>query len=197
MAVVTPTIAARDHTRETTLNQWRALGYEPLVIRQDPALPYGHRSQRQTARAAIIAGLQTGAEVIVYAEDDIDLDPRIPGVLGRAAAEEGPCSLWHRPRFRPTRIPSPGPDGVAITYARAARQWWGSQCVVLTRTQAIRLLGCNYGHGGIDMDLRLLAPIRITVPSLVGHRRLPRAATRARHYDCTDYEGPRTQEDPC
>lgn len=195
--VVTPTIPARDRARHATLAQWRDLGWTPIVIRQDPHIPHGHRAQRDTARTAIRSGLHTGAAIIVYAEDDIDLDPRIPGVLDRAASEEGPCSLWHRPRFRPARIPAPGPDGVAITRARAARQWWGSQCVVLTRAQAARLLGCDYGHGGIDMDLRMLAPIRITVPSLVGHRRLPRAATRAAHYDCDDYTGPRTQETEC
>lgn len=182
IAVVTPTVAARDHTREATLTQWAALGHEPIVIRQDPAVPSGHRAQRDTARTAIRAGLETGADVIVYAEDDIDLDLRVRAVLPAAASDAGPCSLWHRLRFRPARaVPARG--DVMIVHARGAARWWGAQCVVLTRPLAERLLTVDYGRGGIDMDLRLLPPMRITVPPLVSHRPGPRVATRGAHID--------------
>lgn len=49
--VVTPTVAARGTTREQTLRQWRALGHDPIVVRQDSAVPYGHRAQRDTLPA--------------------------------------------------------------------------------------------------------------------------------------------------
>lgn len=188
--VVTPTVPQRAGTREATLGQWRALGLEVIVVEQDPALPLGHRSQLATARRALTAGLEHGAPVVVYAEDDIDLDPRIPRVLP-AALGRGPCSLWHRPRFRPAGVPGRGPDQVLVVPARAAGRWWGAQCLVLGRACAETLVCAEYGRGGIDMGVRLLPGLRITVPPLVAHRGVPRAATRGRPVDCDGYEGPR------
>lgn len=190
VVVVTPTVAARRGAREVTLAQWRALGHDPIVVEQPADVPHGHRQARATAQAALAAGLAAGAELIVFAEDDIDLDPRIPEVLGCDLPL--PLSLWHRPRFRPAvsrRVPLTGL--VEVGPARARSEWWGSQCVVLDRHLTGWLLDVDWGRGGIDMDLRLLPPIHVTVPSLVGHRRLPRLATRGRHYDADDYEGPR------
>lgn len=198
--MVTPTVPQRRSLRDATLRQWDQLGLPPIVVEQDPAWPLGHMSSRATACRALRAGLDTGADVIVFAEDDIDLDPRIPGILAVAADGDGPCSLWHRPRFRPAHAASPaGVGGVTVVRAKAARRWIGSLCVVLTAEQAARLLATASKHdsphnGGIDIDLRDLAPIRITVPSLVAHRRLPRLASRGTHIDCDDYEGPRTDD---
>jgi hypothetical protein len=188
--VVTPSIVARTESRQVTLRQWAALGLSTIVVVQDPALPIGHRSQTLTAQAALRRGLGTGADVIIYAEDDIDLDPRIMRVLP-ALPGRSPVSLWHRPRFAPKTPPPRGLDQIVITRAVSSSRWWGAQCVVLTRDQAARLAAGDCGPGGIDRGLRT-GPMRITIPPLVGHRRLPRAASTGTHVDCTGYEGPRS-----
>lgn len=51
--VVTPTVAARRRARETTLEQWRALGAHPIVVEQPPTAPIGHMAQLATARAGL------------------------------------------------------------------------------------------------------------------------------------------------
>lgn len=183
VVVVTPTVEARQHVREATLDQWRTLGFEPLIIEQGP--PYGHRRQRENSRAAIRAGLDTGAAVIIHAEDDIDLDPRIPRVLP-ACLGPAPCSLWHRPRFEPPGVARPGQ--VVVTPARAPVRWYSALCVVMTRAQAEHALTLDYGRGGWDLDLRLTG-VRITVPSLVQHRHLPRVASRGGWIGAVDWEG--------
>lgn len=196
VVVVTPTIPGRRRTRDATLAQWTALGLPVLVVEQDPGLPVGPASQLATAREALRGGVASGAAVVVYAEDDIDVDPRLlrmlPMLLGA-----GPCALWHRPRFRPARLPALGPDQVVVVPARAPRRWWGGQCVVATSAQAAAWAAVDYGRGGIDMGLRLMPGLRITVPALAAHRPLPRAATRGPRIDTDTYVGPRTQEDPC
>lgn len=185
IVVVTPTVEARRDVRETTLSQWRAFGLDPLVVEQGP--PYGHQRSRETARAALAAGLDAGASLIVFAEDDIDLDARVPRILPLCLGDT-PCSLWHRPRFEPAGRAVPGQ--VVITRAKNVAAWVGSLCVVLSRAQAEKLVTTPPAGGGIDNDMRTLG-MRITLPSLVQHRALPRVATKCgpRQIFADDYEG--------
>lgn len=186
---MTPTVVPRRHTRDVTLDQWRTLGATPIVVEQEDG-PTGHGQQIITARAAIRAGLNTDADLIVYAEDDIDLDPRLVGILP-ACIGDAPVSLWHRPRFRPRRLP---PGDIVIVDAIQSRTWFSSLCLALPRRVAAALVDQPApDHGGIDMCLRDWK-VRITVPALVEHRPGRRYASRnGRHYTSDTYEGPTSE----
>jgi hypothetical protein len=173
ITVTTPTVQQRRHSRELTLCQWRALGIRPILVEQDPALPLGHASQTLTALRAVREGLHSGADIILYAEDDINLDPQVLNALA-AWDRQAPLSLWHRPRFRPA-----GAKDSTIVQALNSAHWYSSLAIALTRPMAQHLTAQPAGARGIDIMLRTLPPMQITVPVLVEHRHLPRVASKA------------------
>lgn len=173
LTVVTPTVDARRGIRDATLDQWRAIGYEPLVVEQSP--PYGHERQTTTALTALHLGLDTGAGWIVYAEDDIDLLPALPAALPTLLLDV-PVFLWPRPWMI-----EPGTVGVAP--CRHPARYWGSQCIVMPRHVAQFVTEYPGMRHGIDLRIReTLAANRIRMhvhnPPLVTHRDLPRIASR-------------------
>lgn len=187
IVVVTPSIPQRRATRDVTLVQWVRLGADPIMIEQDPALPLGPHSQLATARAALRAGLGTGAEMILYAEDDIDIDPHIADILP-CCTGDAPVSFWHRPRFRPRDL-QPHPGCVIIAPAVGQSRWWGGPCIAMTPAHATRLCEADVPKGGIDLALRVTG-VRITIPAMVEHRSGPRYASRGGHVTSDTYRGP-------
>lgn len=184
--IVTPTITARRATRPLTTHQWLALGYRPILVEQDPTLPLGHQAQLSTSQQALQAGLDTGADTIIYAEDDIDLDPTLADYLTPAPSTI--TSLFYRPRFahhQPHLAP-----------ARQQSRWITSQALVMGRPVA-HALTTHQGPGGIDIAVRHICRhhnLTIMLPPrpLVEHRTLTRAATHApgRFTSQGDYRGP-------
>lgn len=189
-----PTVEARaGKIRNSTIQQWQNLGWDPVVVEQPP--PYGHREARENARAVLRKCLDTtDADFIILSEDDIDLDPRIP-LFFPAIVGSTPCSLMHFPRYKPAGFEDPG--FFVVAPAKYRNLWWGAQCVVMTRENVEQVLDFDFGCGGFDMDLRVFPKIRVTLPCLVHHRHVPRVSTAM---DPTEpayigeetYEGPRT-----
>lgn len=202
--VVTPTVTARLGTRDATLEQWRALGADPIVVEQPVRSQIGHPAQLTNARAAIHAGLATAPGWVLYAEDDIDVDPALAEAWPTLLAREQPVTLWHRPRFAPAGACDHPADPVRVLRAVAPGSWWGPQAVLMpARLAAAGAAAPDPPHGGIDMVMRQTwratrRPLHLTVPCLVEHRPLPRLATRSgpRRVDGCCYRGPRTREDP-
>ncbi|AWB84794.1 hypothetical protein [Corynebacterium liangguodongii] len=179
LTTVMPTIPERRTWRIPTIAQLDALGLTPTVVEQDPALPIGHASQLTTAQKALTAGLESGASHILYAEDDIDIDPTITRYLDEPG--EGILTFWYRRRF------TPRPDGLIPNRLR----WISSLAFLCDRATAQRLAAYS-GKPGIDMAMRHdQAPLYATPRPMVEHRAVPRAASTGSHITSEgDYQGP-------
>lgn len=203
--VVTPTVPARRQVRDATLDQWRELGADPIAIEQPPEMPYGHASGNVTARAALQAGLDTGADWILHADDDIDIDPDLVS-LWPLLLRKVPISLWHRPSFAPRGLcPHPAGAPVQVHRVRTAGRWYSSLAILIPRAEAEAAARTPIGGpGGWDIHLRRVflatgSVLHLTSPCLVEHRTLPRVATRTgiRRIDSGGcYRGPRTIDPP-
>lgn len=197
--VVTPTVPARRGLRDVTLDQWRTLGADPIVVEQPEHIPYGRDGTTATATRAVREGLATGAEWILHAEDDIDIDPRLLDAWPVLLRDEQPVALWHRPRFAPPGLCERAVE-VSVVRARSQSSWWGSQAVLLPRRLAVEAVETAPLPGvGWDVHLRRVwaergRRLHLAVPCLVEHRRLPRIATRWGHVGSCCYRGPRTDE---
>lgn len=164
--VTTPTIPQRRTTRQLTIHQWAALGLPTITTEQPAEMPICHASQLTTAKAALRAALDHGADTIIYAEDDIDIDPDIvhyltptPGTITAA---------WFRPRFHHGRD--------TLAPAINQKRWWGGPCLIMGRPEATHLTHYN-GKPGIDLALRDSTTVMLPPRPLVEHRALPRAAS--------------------
>lgn len=175
VTVVMATIPARRVARIPTVTQLEAAGWAPAVVEQDPSRPYGHKSQRATARAAIQAGLATSPSAVLYVEDDIDIDPALYQQVQADTAAGLSVAYWH----------PAGKHGI-----RTPTRWHGALAVLLTAAAARRVVTITASKGGIDMDMRHVLD-HVHPQALVEHRRLPRYASRGPaivQSDC--YRGP-------
>ena len=171
------------------------MGTEPVIVEQDPALPYGHLAQTSTARAAVAAALVTDPQWVLYAEDDIDVDPCLVSHWPMLLRDD-PVALWHRPRFTPPGLVTPA-AGVVVAPAANPGRWLFSMAVILPAAVARAAVDAAPLGYGFDLHLRELWKTRgwrpyITLPCLVEHRRLPRVASRGGYVESGNYRGPRT-----
>ncbi len=177
-AVVMPSIVPRRRSREITIAQIIiGAGTQPIIVEQPEDMPYGHASCAATARMAIGAGLDTGADAILHIEDDIDIDPRLWGQLDTDIRRGASVSYWH-PKSRHGCTP---------------RRMVGSLAVLLT-ARAARHLVRRTDTVGTDIAMREVAD-EVHPTALVEHRPGRRYASGSQMQVTSDcYRGPHVDD---
>jgi len=187
--VAIPTIRARADSAARVIGWWRRRGVDPVVELQDPAMPVGPASHVATCVKVIARALaaEPGADHVLLCEDDVEIDPALPGLAGMLLCGRV-ITLWttrlaHLPAWVVRAVREGQPLPRTIERARGLRGWHGSLALVLPRRVAEQVAAWPVARGGYDTHLKdwLLAhnvPLWVAVPNLVQHLPLPRQATR-------------------
>lgn len=185
IVVAIPTVPIRRAAPlAATLAQWRALGAEPVVHRQDPSWPIGHQSNRRSFDLLLRAVVDTRPDAthVLLSEDDIDLHPDLPRVLPTlldyAIVTLTLSGTSHYPKRIRDRIHNGQPLPRTVVPITGQATWWGSQGMLLPRDTVQQVLQWQSDKVGWDMHLLDWAqhhrvPIHVAVPNLVQHRGIP------------------------
>ncbi|HAX24690.1 MAG TPA: hypothetical protein DCX80_06585 [Chloroflexi bacterium] len=183
VVIATPTVSQRSEIWAETRRAWEQAGVRQIVATLQPTdWPLGHKSQRRTADDAVADALERYPEAshVLYAEDDILIDPaitrRLPGLLGARV----PITLFVAgTRHYPASIRRTLDAGQALAEAvipiTGQRAWVGSLAVLLPRGVAEASTRWESRYTGWDVHIRefLRAHGRrlcVAVPNLVQHR---------------------------
>jgi hypothetical protein len=129
--------------------------------------------------------------LVVFCEDDVDVDPRCADWLDTQIATDAVIALYvPHPRFwgRWARGVTRETWPPRVGAVRNSAAWWGSQCVAIPGALARALVAYQDwdvlgGTGGFDIVLRELCRragwrILATAPTLADHRGIPSVTSR-------------------
>ncbi|HXG47253.1 MAG TPA: glycosyltransferase family 9 protein [Methylomirabilota bacterium] len=176
LAAVMPSYPLRHTMREQTLARLAATdwGHRPVRVALDRRFPNRHDNIAYTSWCALQAGLKTGAEYLLYLEDDLDFNRHLYHNLQqwpRLRARQVTLATLYNPA-----LPEMGWDIPPSAFAVDPRGFFGAQALVISRAAAEHLVQHWLEAPGFpDLRIRdLLAswkrPLFCHNPSLVQHR---------------------------
>lgn len=183
VVIATPTVCRRAESLAATRAEWeRAGAREVVAVCQPSDWPLCPQSQRRNAHRAIAAALdhRPGATHVIFAEDDILVEPRFGERLPALLAAGVPITLfvaarYHYPAGIRRLLDAGSPLDEAVVPIVNGRIWVGSLGLILPRSVAEASQRGASEYVGWDVHLRefLRASgqrLYLTVPNLVQHR---------------------------
>lgn len=185
ITVVIPTVSERAALCAETVAQWQTLGYAPLVYCMPDHAPRSPEQQGKWALACLVRAQEKRTQHVLFCEDDVLLDGRIPAMLPRLVAASHTTTLYlPGKRFYPASIwRQPRPATPLLFPIRSLKRWFGAQCLFLPASLITDLLSEQHAPVGFDILLRdsLIhhrLPLYSTYPNLVQHLSPPSVTSR-------------------